>query len=139
MNIKRYSRYSSLVAAAILTSSLTVHQQPAHADTWCGIWESNCKVDGIPGTSSSNPFTIKVRNSCNRDVVASIEYIPYDERDWHTSNATIRSGSARPVALTSNAIFYISSESTDGGLSWGRKEVRMRGTDYTYNLTCRNQ
>lgn len=139
MNIKFYN---SLFAAAILTSSLVViatHQQAAHADTWCGFWESNCKVDGIPGTSSSNPFTIKVRNSCNRDVVASIEYIPYEQRDWHTNKATIRSGTARPVALTSNAIFYISSESTDGGLSWDRKEVRMRGTDYTYNLTCRNQ
>ena len=139
MNIKLYN---SLFAAAILTSTLgtiATYQETAHADTWCGIWESNCKVDGIPGTSSSNPFTIKVRNSCNRDVLASIEYIPYDKRDWRTSEVTIRSGTARRVALTSNAIFYVSSESTDGGLSWGRKEVRMRGTDYTYNLTCRNQ
>lgn len=80
--------YNSLIAAAILTSTLgaiATYQETAYADTWCGFWESNCKVDGIAGTSSSNPFTIKVRNSSNRDVLASIEYIPYNKRDWRTA------------------------------------------------------
>lgn len=135
-------RHLSCTIAGILISSLTVlatYEQPARADTWCGFWESNCKVDGIAGTSSSNPFHIKIRNSCNRDVIASIQYIPYNQSNWHTSKVTIRSGTVRPVALTSNAIFAISAGSADGDLSWPIKEVEMRGTDYTHNFTCRNQ
>ena len=143
-----YSRsIARLLATSALASSLSVlMSQPAKADLFCYPWESNCHVDGEPGTSGNNKlggqqwYFVSVKNNSDRTiwVAAHFRVTPPNPSDnscdncnppfWRTDGYWKLEPGKKALILNSedridNRYIYFHAHDAQGR-TWGTSELK---------------